>query len=45
MTWVQPRVLDRSQITSMIDRLNEWCIHVASMEQLLEEKAGEILTL
>ncbi|CAH1380757.1 unnamed protein product [Tenebrio molitor] len=45
MTWVQPRVLDRSQITSMIERLNEWCIHVNSMEQLLEEKASEILTL
>jgi len=45
MTWVQPRVLDRSQISSMVDRLNEWCLHVSTMEQLLEEKASEILTL
>nr|CAI5848897.1 unnamed protein product [Callosobruchus analis] len=45
MTWVQPRVLDRSQISSMVDRLNEWCKHVSVMEGMLEEKASEILTL
>ncbi|KRT78873.1 hypothetical protein AMK59_7697, partial [Oryctes borbonicus] len=45
MTWVQPRVLDRSQIAGMIDRLNDWCKHVNTMENLLEEKASEILTL
>ncbi|XP_022906433.1 26S proteasome non-ATPase regulatory subunit 13 [Onthophagus taurus] len=45
MTWVQPRVLDRVQIASMVERLNEWCKHVGTMENLLEEKASEILTL
>lgn len=45
MTWVQPRVLDRKQITTMVDKLNEWCKHVNTMENLLEEKASEILTL
>ncbi|KAF7286681.1 regulatory particle non-ATPase 9 [Rhynchophorus ferrugineus] len=45
MTWVQPRVLDRTQIASMVERLNEWCTHVSTMEKLLEEKANEILTL
>jgi len=45
MTWVQPRVLDRSQIANMVERLNEWCKHVSTMENLLEEKASEILTL
>ncbi|KAK9876045.1 hypothetical protein WA026_011155 [Henosepilachna vigintioctopunctata] len=45
MTWVQPRVLDRKQITLMVDKLNEWCKHVSTMENLLEEKANEILTL
>ncbi|CAH1155515.1 unnamed protein product [Phaedon cochleariae] len=45
MTWVQPRVLDRTQISSMVERLNEWCTHVGTMENLLEEKASEILTL
>lgn len=45
MTWVQPRVLDRNQITGMVDRLSEWCKHVGTMEKLLEDKACEILTL
>ncbi|KAJ8917258.1 hypothetical protein NQ315_002275 [Exocentrus adspersus] len=45
MTWVQPRVLDRTQISGMVERLNEWCKHVGTMENLLEEKASEILTL
>ncbi|CAG9770043.1 unnamed protein product [Ceutorhynchus assimilis] len=45
MTWVQPRVLDRTQITTMVERLNQWCTHVGTMEKLLEEKASEILTL
>ncbi|CAH1278554.1 unnamed protein product [Diabrotica balteata] len=45
MTWVQPRVLDCTQISNMITRLNDWCKHVDTMEQLLEEKASEILTL
>ncbi|KAI4454612.1 26s proteasome non-atpase regulatory subunit 13 [Holotrichia oblita] len=45
MTWVQPRVLDRTQIAGMIERLNDWCKHVSTMENLLEEKASEILTL
>lgn len=45
MTWVQPRVLDRQQIAGMIERLNVWCKHVAVMENLLEKKAHDILTL
>ncbi|KAJ8956397.1 hypothetical protein NQ318_015135 [Aromia moschata] len=45
MTWVQPRVLDRSQISGMVERLNEWCRNVGTMENLLEERATEILTL
>lgn len=45
MTWVQPRVLDRNQITGMIERLNDWCKNVGIMEKLLEEKASDILTL
>ncbi|XP_060534301.1 26S proteasome non-ATPase regulatory subunit 13 [Cylas formicarius] len=45
MTWVQPRVLDRPQISIMVERLNEWCKYVNTMEKLLEEKASEILTL
>jgi 26S proteasome regulatory subunit N9 len=45
MTWVQPRVLDKTQINGMIQRLNAWCNDVKSMEALMEEKANEILTL
>ncbi|XP_056639649.1 26S proteasome non-ATPase regulatory subunit 13 [Diorhabda sublineata] len=45
MTWVQPRVLDRTQISSMVTRLNEWGQHVYTMEQILEDQASEILTL
>ncbi|KAK2580072.1 hypothetical protein KPH14_012355 [Odynerus spinipes] len=45
MTWVQPRVLDRSQIAGMVQRLEGWCKDVSSMEHLLETRASEILTL
>ncbi|KYN44726.1 26S proteasome non-ATPase regulatory subunit 13 [Trachymyrmex septentrionalis] len=45
MTWVQPRVLDRSQIAGMVQRLDVWCKDVSSMEKLLESRASEILTL
>ncbi|XP_076242529.1 regulatory particle non-ATPase 9 [Calliopsis andreniformis] len=45
MTWVQPRVLDRTQIAGMVQRLDEWCKDVSSMEHLLESRASEILTL
>ncbi|KYN10164.1 PREDICTED: 26S proteasome non-ATPase regulatory subunit 13 [Trachymyrmex cornetzi] len=45
MTWVQPRVLDRSQIAGMVQRLDGWCKDVSSMEKLLESRASEILTL
>lgn len=45
MTWVQPRVLDRTQISGMVQRLEGWCKDVNSMESLLETRATEILTL
>lgn len=45
MTWVQPRVLDRSQISGMVQRLDGWIKDVSSMEHLLETRASEILTL
>ncbi|XP_075212883.1 regulatory particle non-ATPase 9 [Lycorma delicatula] len=43
MTWVQPRVLDKNQISSMVQRLNLWCREVKSMESLLEERSHEFL--
>lgn len=45
MTWVQPRVLDRTQITGMVQQLDRWCKDVNTMETLLESRATEILTL
>ncbi|KAF6198150.1 hypothetical protein GE061_007897, partial [Apolygus lucorum] len=45
MTWVQPRVLDKEQISSMVERLNVWCKEVQGMETLLEDKGHDFLTL
>ncbi|XP_063231619.1 26S proteasome non-ATPase regulatory subunit 13 [Bacillus rossius redtenbacheri] len=45
ITWVQPRVLDKQQISSMVQRLETWCKDVNGMSGLLESKAQDILTL
>ncbi|XP_015117042.1 26S proteasome non-ATPase regulatory subunit 13 [Diachasma alloeum] len=45
MTWVQPRVLDRTQIAGMVQQLERWYKDVNIMEHLLESRASEILTL
>lgn len=44
LTWVQPRVLDREQISTMQERLQKWCEDVKEMEMLVEIKAHDILT-
>lgn len=44
MTWVQPRVLDRQQIAGMVQTLDVWMQSITSMEQIIETRAGEILT-
>ncbi|XP_046573249.1 26S proteasome non-ATPase regulatory subunit 13-like [Haliotis rubra] len=44
MTWVQPRVLDISQICGMKTRLDQWCEDVKQMERLVEVRAHDILT-
>lgn len=44
MTWVQPRVLSRKQVAGMADTLDIWMHSIASMENLIEAKANEILT-
>jgi len=43
MTWVQPRVLDLAQISTMQKRLTQWCDDVKQMELLVENKAHDIL--
>lgn len=45
MTWLKPRVLNKQQISSMVDRLNVWCKEVHEMENLLEDKGQDFLTL
>jgi len=44
MTWVQPRVLNREQVSTMANTLDEWVKSITSMEKLIETKASEILT-
>jgi len=44
MTWVQPRVLNKDQVKVMMNKISTWSESVASMENLIENKAGEILT-
>jgi len=44
LTWVQPRVLDTTQLQVMVGKIDTWANSVASMESLIENKAGEILT-
>nr|CAG4646250.1 EOG090X05V9 [Macrothrix elegans] len=44
-TWVQPRVLDKNQLSSMMTRLENWCKDIESVENLLETKAQDILTM
>ncbi|XP_055716028.1 26S proteasome non-ATPase regulatory subunit 13 [Phlebotomus papatasi] len=44
MTWVQPRVLDRSQVAAMATTLDTWMLSITEMEKLIESRANEILT-
>ncbi|GAB6019484.1 26S proteasome non-ATPase regulatory subunit 13 [Chamberlinius hualienensis] len=43
MHWVQPRVLDRTQIAVMQQQLEKWCSDVSKLEVLVEDKAHDIL--
>lgn len=44
MTWVQPRVLNRDQVSQMASTLDAWILSITNMEQLIETRASEILT-
>jgi 26S proteasome regulatory subunit N9 len=43
VTWVQPRVLDLSQITEMKKKMTAWSDDVSKIETLVEKKAVDIL--
>jgi len=45
VSWVQPRVLDRSQLGSLANKLDKWCDSIAVMEKIIESNAGDILTM
>ncbi|ULU06065.1 hypothetical protein L5515_014278 [Caenorhabditis briggsae] len=44
VSWVQPRVLDSSQILAMASRISEWRKDVNLMEGIVSKEAREILT-
>jgi 26S proteasome regulatory subunit N9 len=43
MTWVQPRVLDLTQIKDMAGRLSEWCRSVKETIHAVEDQVPELL--
>jgi len=45
MTWVQPRVLDREQIGTMVARLDGWKSEITKLETMVEKNAADILLL
>jgi len=45
VTWVQPRVLDKGQITAMGARLESWLTEVEKMQQMMSTQAKPILSL
>jgi 26S proteasome regulatory subunit N9 len=45
MTWVQPRVLDRDQIKTIMNKISTLSTSISSMETMIENNAGEILTV
>jgi len=45
MVWVQPRVLNKQQVKVMMNKIESWSQSVSSMEVMIENKAGEILTV
>lgn len=43
LNWVQPRVVDKSQIKTMVKRLDTWLADVNAMKGLIEEKGLDFL--
>ncbi|KAK6028632.1 PCI domain protein [Ostertagia ostertagi] len=44
ITWVQPRVLNTTQVLAMANRIAAWSKDVMAMENIVSENAREILT-
>lgn len=42
ITWVQPRVLSRTQISSLAERLERWSQSLSNVEQFAHSQTGEV---
>ena len=45
LTWVQPRVLDKNQLKTIMGKIATLNESIRSMENMIENNAGEILTM
>merc|ERR1711944_173914 len=45
LTWVQPRVLDKNQLKTIMGKIATLNESIRSMENMMENNAGEILTM
>jgi len=45
LTWVQPRVLDREQLKTLVKKINEFTTSINFMENMIETNASDILTM
>ena len=45
LTWVQPRVLDKEQLKTIMDKITILNDSIVSMEKMIENNASEILTM
>ena len=43
ISWVQPRVLDKNQLSTMQQRLMAWCRDIGQVEQMIEKTGQEII--
>ena len=45
LTWVQPRVLDKEQLKTLVKKINEFTTSINFMESMIETNASDILTM
>jgi len=44
LTWVQPRVLDKEQLKTLVKKINDFTTSINFMENMIETNASDILT-
>ena len=45
LTWVQPRVLDKEQLKTLVKKINDFTTSINFMENMIEKNASDILTM